>query len=478
MNNLWIPRITFLWLACLPTTSLLAQSEPAQQPPNILFVFADDLAFDCVQSSGNHEIRTPNLDAMAKQGVTFTHAYNMGAWTGAVCISSRTMLNTGRFLWRAERLKKELRTEWVKEEKLWSQRLHQAGYQTYMTGKWHIPVDANKVFDTARHIRPGMPKQTDSGYHRPKSPDDKDWLPWDASKGGFWEGGKHWSEVVADDAIDFLHTAKNDIKPFFMYIAFNAPHDPRQSPQSYVDSYPLDKISLPKPFVEDYPYPIGCNRIRDEILAPFPRTPHNVKVNRQEYYAIIEHLDDQIGRIWDALEKSGKADNTYICFTADHGLAVGHHGLMGKQNMYDHSVRVPFFMKGPGIDSGERLQAPIYIQDIMPTSLELAGASLQGIDFKSLLPMIRGETNQSYESIYGAYTTHQRMITHDHHKLIVYPQINKMRLFDLNSDPWEEHDLIDQPDKQSLVTELHGRLEKLQIEMEDTLPLETAPKQP
>ena len=92
--------------------------------------------------------------------------------------------------------------------------------------------------------------------------------------------------------------------------------------------------------------------------------------------------------------------------------------------------------------------------------------------------MIRGETNQSYESIYGAYTTHQRMITHDHHKLIVYPQINKMRLFDLNSDPWEEHDLIDQPDKQSLVTELQGRLEKLQIEMEDTLPLETAPKQP
>ena len=468
--------VSLVILACLSSRPCEAADHAPLKKPNFLFIFADDLAFDCVGSSGNAEIRTPNLDQLARQGITFTHAYNMGAWTGAVCVSSRTMLNTGTFLWRANRLKKQLKNEWVQDKKFWSQRLEQAGYHTYMTGKWHVPVDANKIFNTARNIRPGMPNQTDSGYHRPKSEEDKNWLPWDKTKGGFWKGGKHWSEIVADDAIDFIQMASKAPEPFFMYVAFNAPHDPRQSPKSYVDSYPLDKISLPKPFVTEYPDEIGCNKIRDEVLAPFPRTPHNVKVNRQEYYAIIEHLDVQIGRIADALKASGQADNTYVFFTADHGLAVGHHGLMGKQNMYDHSVRVPFFMTGPGIDSGERLNMPIYLQDVMPTTLELAGASRQGVEFKSLLPLIRGEVATSYDSIYGAYTKHQRMITHDNHKLIVYPQINKMRLFDLGSDPWEEHDLIDQPDQRGRVADLRARLQQLQSEMDDTLPLTNEPE--
>ena len=447
-----------------------------EDKPNFLFIFADDLAFDCVGNSGNSEIRTPNLDRLARQGVTFTHAYNMGAWTGAVCVSSRTMLNTGTFLWRANRLKKQLKKEMIQDNKFWSQRLEQAGYHTYMTGKWHVPVDANKIFNTARNIRPGMPAQTDSGYHRPKSEEDKNWQPWDKTKGGFWKGGKHWSEIVADDAIDFIQMADKAPDPFFMYVAFNAPHDPRQSPKSYVDAYPLDKISLPKPFVAEYPDEIGCNKIRDEVLAPFPRTPYNVKVNRQEYYAIIQHLDDQIGRILTNLEKSGKADSTYIFFTADHGLAVGHHGLMGKQNMYDHSVRVPFFMTGPGIDGGERLNMPIYLQDVMPTTLQLADASRQGVEFKSLLPLIRGEQTASYDAIYGAYTDHQRMITHDGHKLIVYPKINKMRLFDLSSDPWEEHDLIAQPDQKTRVADLQNRLQKLQTAMDDPLAIEQQPQ--
>ncbi len=450
--------------------------DPEPKQPNFLFIFADDLAFDCVGSSGNDEVRTPHLDELARQGITFTHTYNMGAWTGAVCVSSRTMLNTGTFLWRANGLKKQLRQEWITDKKFWSQRLEQAGYHTYMTGKWHLPVDAKKIFNTVRNIRPGMPNQTESGYHRPKSEEDKNWLPWDKTKEGFWKGGKHWSEIVADDAIDFLSMAADSPQPFFMYIAFNAPHDPRQSPKSYVDAYPVEKISLPKPFVAEYPDEIGCNKIRDEVLAPFPRTPYNVKVNRQEYYAIIQHLDDQIGRILKTLKKSGQADQTYVFFTADHGLAVGHHCLMGKQNMYDHSVRVPFFMTGPGIDPGEKLRTPIYLQDVMPTTLQLAGTSREGVDFKSLLPLIRGEVTSHYESIYGAYTNHQRMITHDGHKLIVYPQIDKMRLFDLASDPWEERDLIDQPDQQARIADLRSRLERLQLEMNDPLPLTEAPK--
>ena len=126
-----------------------------------------------------------------------------------------------------------------------------------------------------------------------------------------------------------------------MYIAFNAPHDPRQAPKKYVDMYPTDKIKIPKSFLKEHPLKeeIGSGKgLRDEKLAPFPRTKHAVQVNRREYYAIITHMDFQIGRILDHLDKTGQADNTYIFFTADHGLSVGHHGLLGKQNLYDHSV--------------------------------------------------------------------------------------------------------------------------------------------
>src|SRR5690606_15437259 len=147
----------------------------------------------------------------------------------------------------------------------------------------------------------------------------------------------------------------------------------------------------PEPFLPSYPLDIGSNRIRDEQLAPFPRTEHAVKVHRQEYYAIITHLDAQIGRILDALEASGQAENTYIVFTSDHGLACGHHGLMGKQNMYEHSMRVPFVVVGPGVTAGQRIDAPIYVQDIMPTTLEWAGAKVpEGVDFRSLVPLLQG----------------------------------------------------------------------------------------
>ena len=159
----------------------------------------------------------------------------------------------------------------------------------------------------------------------------------------------------------------------------------KRQPQEYLDRYPLDRIDVPKSFIPEYPYAEAGNvaEVRDEVLAPYPRTEYAVKVHRREYYAIITHMDEQIGRILDALEKSGKADNTYIFFTADHGLAVGHHGFIGKQNMYEHSLRTPLLVIGPTIAKGERLDARVYLQDIMPTSLELAGIPIpEYVEFK------------------------------------------------------------------------------------------------
>jgi len=420
-----------------------------QNKPNVLFIFADDQCFETLRSFGCDEIYTPNLDRLVKRGVTFTHAYNQGAWHGAVCVASRTMLNTGRFLWIARDLEPKLKEE-TQAGRFWSQYMKQAGYETYMSGKWHVKgIKPEDIFDHVRDVRPGMPNQTEAGYNRPIEGKPDPWKPWDKKFGGFWKGGKHWSEVLGDHAEDFLENAAKSENPFFMYLAFNAPHDPRQSPKEYVDKYPLDKVSVPENFLPEYPYKdsIGCSaKLRDEKLAPFPRTKYAVKVNRQEYYAIITHMDAQVGRILDALEATGKADNTYIFFTADHGLAVGHHGLIGKQNMYDHSVRVPLMITGPGIAKNKRIASPVYLQDIMATSLELAGIDKPSqVQFKSLMPLIKGRAKKNYDAIYGGYIDLQRMISAGGYKTIYYPKIDKTLLYNLKTDPLEMENIADDP---------------------------------
>ncbi len=452
----------------------------AEEKPNFLFIFADDFAYDAVGAYGNDEVQTPHLDALAARGKLFTHAYNMGGYHGAVCVASRSMLVTGQYLWHVRRGEKDIRGKLQEEKELWPQLLASAGYDIYFTGKWHVQADADKIFQTARHIRPGMPNQTPEGYNRPIDGQPDPWDPSDPKFGGFWKGGKHWSEIVADDCLDYLETAKASENPFFMYIAFNAPHDPRQAPREYVERYPIDKISLPQPFYPEYPYKdgIGCSaKLRDEKLAPFPRTERSVKVNRAEYYAIITHMDDQVGRILEGLESSGKADNTYIVFTADHGLACGHHGLMGKQNLFDHSVRVPFIAAGPDIEANTRTPAPIYLQDVMPTTLELTGAHIpERVQFESLVPIWRGETDRGRDAIYGAYRSLQRMVVEGDYKLIVYPAIRRRLLFNLRDDPTETYNLAEDPSQKWRMADMDRTLRALQEETGDWLDLDLGTK--
>ena len=464
--------VLFTLLACIAPVGALS----AQEAPNVLFLFADDQCYETIRAFGHTDIETPNLDRLAKRGAVFTHCYNMGSYSGAVCVASRTMLNTGRFLWHAQRLHRKSEQE-RKAGRFWAEYLKKAGYETYMSGKWHVQAKANLAFDHTAHIRGGMPKQTEAGYNRPIDGQKDPWSPYDPKFGGFWQGGKHWSEVVADDAEAFLAAAAKRDKPFFMYLAFNAVHDPRQAPKSFIDKYPLDRIELPKNFLAEYPFKndIGCSkRLRDERLAPFPRTENSIKVNRQEYYAIVTHMDVQIGRILDALEKTGKADNTWIFFTADHGLSVGHHGLLGKQNLYDHSVRVPFLVSGPGVKPGTRIKAPIYMQDVMPTTLELAKIDKPDhVQFQSLLPMIQAgsEAESHYDAIYGGYLKLQRSVVMGDHKLILYPKIKRVRLFDLRNDPHEMVDLAGRPGSKAIVKRLFAKLLQMQPATGDQLDL-------
>jgi len=210
-----------LVLACSSDVVVRAQDDR----PNIIFLYADDLSYDALGYAGNPDVQTPHLDRLAQRGTTFTHCFNMGGWHGAVCVASRTMLQTGRAIWHAHRLEDSLEVE-REEGRFWSEQLRSAGYRTYFTGKWHVKANVEQAFDVTGHVRPGgMPKDSKRAYNRPLDGQPDNWSAIDPAEGGYWEGGKHWSEVTADDAISFLEDARARPSPFFIYAAFNAPHD-------------------------------------------------------------------------------------------------------------------------------------------------------------------------------------------------------------------------------------------------------------
>ncbi|UCD53119.1 MAG: sulfatase-like hydrolase/transferase, partial [Phycisphaerales bacterium] len=213
--------------------------------PNFLFLFTDDQAFSTLNVLNNPEVKTPNMDRLVRRGTTFTHCFNQGAWGGAVCVASRAMLNTGRYLWQCG-------GNDCGDYPLWGETLGKAGYDTFMTGKWHNQKKAlQRSLKTVGPTGGGMFGSKDTNaeenkkkgivkdpYNRPRP--GNSWSPYDKTLTGHWRNvdGKivHSSKLWADTAIDYLdnHVTQSD-NLFFMYVAFHAPHDPRQSPKKFVD---------------------------------------------------------------------------------------------------------------------------------------------------------------------------------------------------------------------------------------------------
>ncbi len=481
------------YLSALTLPMAMLSQVSSQERPNILFIYADDQCFQSLYAADREGLETPNLDRLMNNGTSFIQAHNQGSWTPGVSSASRSMMVTGEFLWKAAQfnnvpkagtkntppVQPDFTVEKLPMPTLLPKLVGEAGYETYMAGKWHVAVAADKVFDHTGTIRAGMPAQHQDCYDRMFDINNPDkWTPWDPSYGGFWNGGQHWSEVLRDETLGFLDHSTGVDKPFFMYIAFNAAHDPRQSPKEFVDMYPAEDIAIPESFVPVYPYAdeVGAGFfLRDEMLAPFPRNERSVQVNRQEYYAIITHMDRQIGEIFAKLDEMGVADNTYILFTADHGIAIGDHGFMGKQNMYEKSIRVPLIVSGPGVAKGKKIDEFVYLQDVMPTILDIAGVEKpERVDFNSLLPMATGKSKKSsYESVYAAYMGVQRMVKDDDYKLMIYPNVNVVRLFDMKRDPKELNDLASNPKYKSKMIKLFEELKRLQAEVGD--PLDVTP---
>lgn len=430
--------------------------------PNVLLLVADDHRFDATGALGTPEVPTPALDALAARGVAFRRNYIQGGYSGAVCVPSRACLLTGADVFTATR-RPGSGAAWEPAEinpelTTLPEQFRAAGYRTFATGKWHNGKQAfNRGFaDGARIFFGGMadhhavPLQ---GY------DPAGVYPQAAvrTEDGFS------SALFADTAVRFLNGHRG-ADPFFLYVAFTAPHDPRTPPAGYrVDPA---VVSLPPNWLPDHPFDNGEMRVRDEELEAHPRTPEALRRHIADYYGMIAHLDAQVGRVLRALEASGHARDTLVVYTADHGLAVGQHGLLGKQNLYECSVRVPLLLAGPGLPAGRKVEELNHAQDLLPTLCALAGiAPPPGIDGRSLLPLIEGRSGAARLAVHAVYRDLQRMVCDGRWKLIRYHRpaggqagTDRIQLFDLAADPWEQHDLAGRPetgaDQERLLAEL------------------------
>jgi len=442
--------------ACTPVKNRIPDK------PNILFLLADDQRYNTIHELNCPEVATPNMDLLARQGLVFTHAHIMGGTCGAVCMPSRAMLLTSKSLFRLKDKGRSIPDQDI----MFPEYLRKNGYTTFGTGKWHNGrkafarcfSDGGKIFfgGMSNHLKVPVNDFDPEGVYPKKRQ---------------YIGEKFSSELFADAAIQFLDNYKGE-NPFLCYVAFTAPHDPRMAPKEYADRYTTDNVSVPENFLPQHPFDNGELRIRDEMLAPFPRTPEIIKYHLGAYYAMITHLDNQIGRILEALKRDGFEKKTIIIFTADNGLAIGSHGLMGKQNVYDHSVRVPLIIKGRGIPKAHS-STLCYLNDLFPTICDITGLPVPGsVESKSLFPVIDSPGTRIHDYAFYAYRNYQRGIrTAGNWKLIRY-QVNgsdTLQLFNLNADPLEMHNLGTNPEYRQSVKDLNHLMHNAMIYFGDTL---------
>lgn len=439
--------------------------------PNVLVLFTDDQRFDTIRALGNQHIHTPHLDSLVESGTAFTRAYIMGSFSGAVCMPSRAMLLTGKSLFDLQEQGGVIPDEHTMLPELF----RNSGYVTHGTGKWHNGRSAfarcfaggGEIFFGGMSDHWNVPAYAfdPAGKYQARTPVIQNPASSNTITYKGYEhisDGLHSSELFSREAGSFLENYSGTA-PFFLYVSYTAPHDPRTMPKSYLDMYDPKDIPLPENFLPLHPFDNGELSIRDEMLAEFPRTEQEIRRHIAEYYAAITHLDDQIGTVLEALRRSDRSDNTLIVFAADNGLALGSHGLMGKQNLYDHSLHVPLILCGPGIPSGSRQDSPCYLNDVFPTLCDLVELNPPSdILGQSLLPVLKNRQTNPRRSLMFAYKDIQRALVDGRWKLILYHVrgTSTTQLFDLDKDPFEKENLAGNPEYAGRVAELSQRLQE------------------
>jgi arylsulfatase A-like enzyme/enamine deaminase RidA (YjgF/YER057c/UK114 family) len=416
--------------------------EPPTRRPNVLLLLSDDQRPDTIAALGNRLIQTPNLDRLVRAGTTFTRAVS----PNPLCVPSRAEILTGCTGFRNGVLpgfSSQLDSKLV----LWPEAMRRGGYHTWYTGKWHTSGrPTTRGYDESRGLfaagGPAGPPRRDAlgreitGYVGfAFQSDDGRTLP-ELGMGLTPETPAR----IADAAIELLR--RKSEQPFFLHVNFTAPHDPLLPPAETASRYDPKALPLPGNYLAEHPFDHGNLRGRDEQLWPWPRTPRMVRDELALYYAVITDLDAQVGRILAALDETGQADRTIVVFASDQGLAIGSHGLRGKQNMYEHTVGVPLIVSGPGLPRDRRVRAPVYLRDLYPTLCELTGVAVPpGVEGTSRAGVLRGGADEGDRLVFGYFMDVQRMVRGDRWKLIRYPKAGREQLFDLDADPLEQHDL-------------------------------------
>lgn len=429
--------------------------------PNFIFIIADDHRSTSIGAHGCNEVSTPNIDALAKRGTDFLGAHCQGGFNPAVCTPSRATVMTGKSVFDLtppdERDAEDFSVGAVipSDMPTMPELLRNAGYKTHSVGKWHNdkPSFARSFASAEKILFDGMSEHEEMVLqdHDPSG-------VYDESRAQKVPG--YSTDIFKDAALNFLETAEQD-EPFFLYIAFTAPHDPRTPPKDWV----VDPagVSLPDAYMPVHPFDNGEALIRDEMLEAFPRSPDAIRQHIADYYGMIAHMDDAIGQIIKATQDKGLLDNTIIVYTADHGIGLGNHGLMGKQNLYEHSLHIPLIMAGPQIPEGKQSDDLVWHGDTHATVLSLAGLDAAP-DCRGTRLIGPGDDPSigSGRQYFGAvYRDSQRMIRDERYKLIRYykdagerpagstsptPGSDLLQLFDLQTDPNELLNLAFMPE--------------------------------
>ena len=434
-----LPRLCLAILITMP----VAAAPVFAARPNVLLIVSDDQRPDTIHALGNELIETPNLDRLVTEGCAFTRA----TCGNPICTPSRAEILTGSCSFRngvndfGGKIKPDipLMPRWFQN----------AGYRTWYVGKWHndgTPIE--RGYDRTN----GLYRGGGGKWYKPQV--DFAGRPVTGYRGWIFQNDEgevfpdrgvgltgNISQNFADAAIELLKQESD--KPFFLHVNFTAPHDPLMLPTGYEAKYLPAKMKLPLNFLAEHPFDHGNFAGRDEKLFQWPRTPTETRSELAAYYAVISHMDAQIGRMLDSLKSSGRLENTIVVFGSDHGLGVGSHGLRGKQSMYEHTIGVPLLMRGPGIPPDKRYTAQCYMRDIFPTLADLCGLEVPDkIDGQSLKPVLEGKRDEVHPFVVGYFRGFQRMIRKGDWKYIEYPAAQKQQLFDLKSDPAELTNLI------------------------------------
>ncbi|MCK8487943.1 arylsulfatase [Paenibacillus sp. MBLB2552] len=438
------------------------------------------MRYDCLSILGHPVVETPNLDELARTGVRFDHAYS----ATPTCVPARAAIFTGQKQTSHGRVGYQERVPWNYPTTLPGE-LAKSGYHTQCVGKMHVyPARSLMGFHNVilhdGYLHYNRYKHSNTVQEHYDEVDDYlTWLrgqvpgadlldlgldcnastvarPWALSE------HLHPTNWTVSQSIDFLRR-RDPSKPFFLWMSFVRPHSPLDPPQAYLDLY--KDTDIPDPVIGEWamkedPEGHGFNPVTSKGIVPKRR----LKLAKAAYYALITHIDHQIGRFLQALDEYGERNNTIIMFTSDHGELLGDHHLFRKSLPYEGSAHIPFIVNDPGgylnLAQGSAVSEVVELRDIMPSLLTAASIDIPAsVEGESVWELARAEEEASRnkpwrEYLHGEHAqgiASTQWITNGAEKYIWYSQTGEEQFFNLVQDPGEIHNLIHHPQKQDRI---------------------------